>query len=373
MNGAGVDYASATAISEEAGISRAELYIERQAPAAAKDPQLRRGFFRGHRIDERVCGLLALSPDTERVLDEAPAVSTTSGDFEIVEKREIVPNTHEIVVSAPNVARKAEPGQFVIVMADKQSERVPYTLCDWDAERGTITLVVQEKGQSSRKLILKKKGENLAHLVGPLGIPFEVKKYGTVYLAGGCYGIGAIVPLAKALKRAGNRVVAVAEARSHYMTYYQEKLSGLADEFVQTTVDGSLNMKGHAVDAISARLTAGEKIDCVVAVGCPFMMMLTADATRPFGVKTFAALNPIMVDGTGMCGACRVSVGDQTKFACVDGPFFDAHLVDWLEVRDRRAAYSADEIQSVGRTEPVVAMPHHHHHGGKQCMCSKGA
>jgi NAD(P)H-flavin reductase len=224
---------------------------------------------------------------------------------------------------------------------------------------------VLEVGQSSRKLVLLKAGDKIAHLVGPLGIPFEIKRYGTVALTAGCYGIGAILRIAPALKEAGNRVITITEARSHYKHYYKEKLQAVSDELIQTTIDGSLNIKGHVIDVIGQKLKDGEKIDLVVAVGCPFMMMLTAQETEPFGVKTLAALNPIMLDGTGMCGACRVTVGDQTKFACVDGPFFDAHLVDWDELWDRRAAYSAEEIHLVGRTESVVP----HKKSEHNCRC----
>ena len=142
--------------------------------------------------------------------------------------------------------------------------------------------------------------------------------------------------------------------------YYKDQLENAADELIQTAIDGSMDIKGHAVDVIEQKLKDGEKIDCVIAIGCPFMMMLTAQATKPFEVKTLAALNPIMLDGTGMCGACRITVGEETKFACVDGPFFDAHLVDWNELRDRRVAYSAEEIHSLGRSEPVLSSSEKH-------------
>jgi NAD(P)H-flavin reductase/ferredoxin len=359
------EYESADAIRRELGISDTELWVERRdAPAAAVNLKLRRTYFRGHCIDEKVCGLRDLPVDDSGVTDVTP--EQREGAFHILEKREIAPNVHEIVIEAPEVAKKALPGQFVIVMVDEKSERVPYTLCDWDAGNGTITLVVLEKGQSSRKLVLLRAADRLAHVVGPLGIPLEIKRYGTVVLAGGCYGIGAIVPIAKAMKDAGNRLIAITEARSHYLHYYTEKLQSVCDEFVLAAIDGSASIKGHAVDVIAQKLKDSEKIDCVIAIGCPFMMMLTGQETKPYGVKTLAALNPIMLDGTGMCGACRVTVGDKTKFACVDGPFFDAHLVDWDELRDRRAAYSAEEIHSLGRTEPVAV----DHSGEHTCTCT---
>jgi NAD(P)H-flavin reductase len=364
MGARGFAYESADAITRELAISDAELWVERQeAPVPATNLKLRRTHFRGHRLDERISALRELPVDDCSVLDETR--DEHKGTFQILEKREIVPNVHEIIIEAPEVARKALPGQFVIVMVDERSERVPYTLCDWDAQKGTITLVVLEKGQSSRKLVLLRPADRLAHVVGPLGVPLEIKRYGTVVLAAGCYGIGAITPITAAMKDAGNQVVVVTEARSHYLHYYKTKLQGVCDEFIETTIDGSAGSKGHAVDAVAQKLKDGEKADCVIVIGCPFMMMVTAQETKPYGVKTLAALNPIMLDGTGMCGACRVTVGDQTKFACVDGPFFDAHLIDWDELRDRRAAYSAEEIHSLGRTESVAA-----NQGGKhKCTC----
>lgn len=283
--------------------------------------------------------------------------------FEITGRREVAPNVHEVVIKAPAIAKKAKAGQFVIAMVDERSERVPYTLCDWDPEEGSVTLVVQEVGQSSGKLVALGVGESIAHLVGPLGVPLEMGRFGRVCLAAGCYGIGAILSIARALKQEGNRVAAIVEARSHYLHYYRDELEAVCDELLQTTIDGSEGVKGHAVDAIKERLEGGDVLDRVIVVGCPFMMMLTAEATRPYGVKTLVALNPIMLDGTGMCGACRVTVGEQQRFACVDGPFFDAHEVDWDELWHRKAAYSAEEIQSLARTEAP-------RHSGGGCRCS---
>ncbi len=378
----GLPYESAASITGELGLQSVSLCLNRaEAPAPARNPALRHAFHHNHRIEDQVSGLLELPPlegcelpkpaQEEQAATVAfntvsPTPTPSDGRFRIVSSAEIVPNTFEIVIVAPEVARKAQAGQFCIVMADAVSERVPYTLSDWDTEKGTITLVVLEKGQSSRKLTLLEAGDCCAHVTGPLGIPLDIQNFGNVVLTGGCYGIGAIVPIAKAMRAAGNHVTVVTEARSWYLAYYREKLAGIADECIPSTIDGSFGEKGHSMDIVGRRLAAGKKIDLVVAVGCPFMMMLTARETAPHGVKTLAALNPIMLDGTGMCGACRISVGGETKFACVDGPFFDAHQVDWDEVRDRRTAYAAAEIQSIGRTASVAVA--HKHHGNCGCV-----
>lgn len=367
------EYSSVSEITKELKLDDASLNIERETPPApARDLKLRREWFRGHRIEDYVSGLSAI----RKFESEKTTVSVDLGadakreirkeNFVVLSKRELVPNVYEFVIYAPAIAEKAKSGQFVIVMVDENSERIPYTLCEWDEKEGTITLVIQEKGLSSRKMIAVREGEKLAHIVGPLGTPFELKKYGTVALIGGCYGIGGIRRLARELRNRGNKVICIAEARSHYLAYYQDELKKISDLFIQTTVDGSLGEKGHGIDALKRLIERGEKIDLVVAIGCPFMMMITAGETRDLGLKVMCALNPIMLDGTGMCGACRITVGGEMKFACVDGPFFDAHLVDWDEVRDRREAYSDEEIQAISTTKPLTADLGHRHH---QCSC----
>ncbi len=373
LGASGLTDRDATAIRKAAGIPASALYAKRAStPAAASDPSKRRAWFRGHHLAALVGGLRFLPVNGEAVVgpeSAATAVNNLSGDkipFQILSKREISPNNHEIKFYAPAVARKAKAGQFVIVMADATSERVPYTLCDWDAEAGTITLIVQEKGQSSRKLALMQAGDVVSHIVGPLGTPLEIDKFGTVVLLGGCYGIGAHIANAKALRAAGNHVILIVEARSHYLHYYQKELAAVADEFIASTIDGSNGVKGHSIDVLLRKLEAGLKVDRVIAVGCPFMMKTVAAETGNLDIPVWAALNPIMLDGTGMCGACRVTVDGKTKFACVDGPFFDAHLIDWEELKDRRNAYSEAEIGSLLTTEPVEHAHHAHSHG---CGC----
>ncbi|MBN2209478.1 MAG: sulfide/dihydroorotate dehydrogenase-like FAD/NAD-binding protein [Candidatus Coatesbacteria bacterium] len=276
--------------------------------------------------------------------------------YKIVEKTETAPNTSLVKVSAPQVAAKAQPGQFIVVMVDERSERIPYTLSDWSKEDGTVTFVVNEVGRSTGKLVSCSEGDALYSVVGPLGIPPRIDKVGTIVCAGGCFGIAAILPLARAFKKAGNRVISVIEARAHYLLYLENELRKASDELVIATGDGSRGIRGFAPDAIKSLLEGREGrrgdsrialYDQVIAIGCTFMLKLVCEATRPFGVKTLVDLCPIIVDATGMCGCCRVQVGGETKFACVDGPFFDGHAVDWDVLGFRAAAYVRQEMDSV--------------------------
>lgn len=271
--------------------------------------------------------------------------------YRVLVSEKLVPNIHLLQIEAPAIARKALAGQFVVVRVDEVGERIPLTLADWDGEEGIITLVVMQIGTSTQKLAALSAGDYILNLAGPLGLPSHLEKFGTVVCVGGCYGIGAIFPIARALKSLGNKVFCIIEARSKNLFYWQEKLQQVSDELILTTGDGSSGYKGWGYDPLKEMLEKGEKIDRVYAHGCNFMVMLTSEATKPFGVKTIVALNPIMVDGTGMCGVCRVSVGGQTKFACVDGPEFDGHEVDWEVLATRRTTYLEEEIKSLEQWE----------------------
>jgi len=261
----------------------------------------------------------------------------------ILVNEQVVPNVHRLVLDAPRIARRAQPGQFIMIIPDAVGERVPFTLSDWDSEAGTITIFYQEAGVSTMKLTALKPGESVHVVVGPLGRPTKIEKHGTVLLGGGCYGLGAIFPLAKAFKEAGNKVIAMLEARTTYIVYNEEKLSEVTDEIIIVTADGSRGVKGHIKDGMKELSDRGEKIHHSHFVGCTFMMMLSAEATKPHGIPTIVSLNTLMIDGTGMCGVCRVLVDGSTKFACVDGPDFDGHNVNWDIVFARKRAYEGEE------------------------------
>nr|HDN01078.1 sulfide/dihydroorotate dehydrogenase-like FAD/NAD-binding protein [Deltaproteobacteria bacterium] len=266
--------------------------------------------------------------------------------YEVVRRDEIVPNIHLMVIKAPAIADKAKPGQFIIVMPDETGERVPFTISDWDTGKGTISIFFLEVGLSTAKMARIESGGKLYSVAGPLGMPTHIDKLGTVVLGGGCYGIGAIFPLARAMKEAGNRVISIIEARSAYLLYMEDSLKEFSDQLMVSTADGSRGMKGRVHEVLSRLIDSGEKIDRSYFIGCTFMMMNCSIVTRPHNIKTLVALNPIMVDGTGMCGCCRVTVKGNTKFACVDGPEFDGHEVDWQELFARRSLYLKEEAMA---------------------------
>jgi len=268
----------------------------------------------------------------------------------IIARRRLIPNLHLIEVEAPETARAAKPGQFVILMADERGERIPLSIADWDAGRGTVTSVFLVIGSATRKLSLLKAGDELPVYIGPLGRPSEIGNFGTVVLAAGCYGIGALYPTARALAQAKNRIITLVDVKASYLLYWVDRYRNVGGRVEISSRDRGVGGGEYIVERIG-ELVKTEKVDRVIAVGCTALMRAVAEATRPAGIKTIVSLNPIMVDGTGMCGACRCTVEGKTKFACVDGPDFDGHQVDWDELFLRRKAYVDEEIQSLCRWE----------------------
>jgi len=271
--------------------------------------------------------------------------------YKILEKQELVPNIHLIKVQAPAVARKAKPGQFVIITVDEKGERIPLTIADWDTEHGSISIVFMEVGTTTQRLALMNEGDSIYSLVGPLGIPTHIEKFGTVVCVGGCYGIGAMMPIARAMKESGNKVISVIEVRSKYLLYWEEELKKASDQLLVSIGDGSHAPERWIPDQVRSIVDRGGSIDLVIAFGCTYMMKLCAETTKALGIRTIVHLSSIMVDGTGMCGCCRVSVGGETKFACVDGPEFDGHQVDWDVLLARQRGYQEQEIQALQEWE----------------------
>ena len=266
--------------------------------------------------------------------------------FKILAKKELSPNVYAMTIEAPRVARKAQPGQFIILRIDEEGERIPLTIADFDREKGTILLVFQTIGASTMELAAMNAGDSLLDFVGPLGQPSVIKKMeGTVVVVGGGIGVAPTYPIARAMKEAGNKVIAIMGAKTKDILIMEDMMKQVTDEILVTTDDGSRGIKGFVTYAVQALVDRGEKIAQITAIGPVIMMKSVADATRDLGIKTVVSLNPIMVDGTGMCGGCRVTVGDETKFACVDGPEFDGHLVDFKGLMSRQRMYRDMEAE----------------------------
>jgi ferredoxin--NADP+ reductase len=265
--------------------------------------------------------------------------------YEIVEKQVLSETVKLMKIKAPLVAKKAKAGQFIILRIDESGERIPLTIADYDRDGGTITIIFMEVGKTTRQLGKMKVGESLLNFAGPLGISSEIKKYGTVVMIGGGVGIAPLYPIVRELKKAGNYVITILGARNEKLLMLEKELDEYSDELFIATDDGSKGQKGFVSDVLQRIIDEKRKIDMVMAIGPVIMMKVVADVTRPYKIKTLVSLNPIMVDGTGMCGGCRVSVGGETKFACVDGPEFDGHLVDFnnLILRNRRFVCQEDE------------------------------
>jgi len=267
--------------------------------------------------------------------------------YKILFREDLVPGIHLFKVEAPAVAKKAQAGQFVVVRVDEKGERIPLSIADWDREEGSITVVFNEVGRTTGKLARLWVGDSITNLVGPLGLAAHIDKFGTVVCVVTGYGIATIVPIARALKERGNRLISIIWARSKDLLFGEERLGNFSDRLIVTTGDSAYGRDGFILEPLEELLRGEEKIDRVIAIGSTCTMKLCAATTKPFGVKTIVSLNPIMVDGTGMCGVCRVSIGGVTKFACVDGPEFDGHEVDWGMLMARRCTYSGEQYSSL--------------------------
>lgn len=267
--------------------------------------------------------------------------------YEILAIEDLTPVTKMYEIRAPDVASKARAGQFVIIRIHEKGERIPLTIADYDRDRGTITLVVQEVGKTTAEMSTMQAGDPLASFTGPLGNASEVEQYGTVICIGGGFAIAPIYPIARALKKAGNVVISILGVRSRELLFWEDRMRTVSDELTVCTDDGSYGRKGLVIDPLREMLETGRRVDRIWAVGPSIMMKFCCLTSQPFGVPTTVNLNSIMVDGTGMCGACRVEVGGKTLFACVDGSEFDGHQVDWDRLMVRQRIYLEEERQAM--------------------------
>jgi len=275
--------------------------------------------------------------------------------YRIVAKEALSAVTTLCVVEAPEVARKAKAGQFVILRVTEKGERIPLTIADYDRDAGTITIVAQEVGKTTKLLGALNRGDSLASFTGPLGNPTEIANFGTVVVIGGGLGIAPVYPICRSLQVAGNHVIGIIGARTRGLVFWEEKMRSVTDEIIVCTDDGSYGRKGVVTVPLKEMLDSGRQVKQVWAVGPAIMMKFVSLTTQPYGVRTIVSLNSIMVDGTGMCGSCRVSVGGKTRFACVDGPEFDGHEVDWDLLLNRQRIYLDLEKQSVEAYECKLA------------------
>lgn len=266
--------------------------------------------------------------------------------FPIVKKRVLNETVTLMEIQAPLVARKAQPGQFIIFRIDEEGERVPLTIADYDREKGTVTIIFQKVGYTTEKLDTLQEGDALLDFVGPLGEPSHTQGVRRAAVIGGGLGVAIAYPQAKALHETGAKVDLIVGFRNEGLIILRDELTAACDELTIMTDDGSNGRKGFVTQALAEKLQAGETYDMVVAIGPMPMMKAVCDLTRPYGIKTIVSMNPIMIDGTGMCGGCRITVGGETKFACVDGPDFDGHLVDWDEAMARSRMYRPEENQA---------------------------
>ncbi len=267
--------------------------------------------------------------------------------YQIVSKRQLSENVFTIEVAAPLVARVRQPGQFIILgISNDYGERIPLTIADADAERGTIRLIFQRVGKTTAELADLPVGYELDHVAGPLGRPTHIERFGTVVCVGGGIGNAPLLPIARAMKEAGNRVVSILGARTKDLLILEEEFRAISDEVILVTDDGSYGRKALVTEPLKELCERTDRPDLVVAIGPTVMMKFCSETTRPYGIRTVVSLNTIMVDGTGMCGGCRVEVGGETKFVCVDGPEFDGHAVNFDLMMQRLNAYRKQEQQA---------------------------
>ena len=264
--------------------------------------------------------------------------------YKVLSKKELCPNQYEMVIEAPYIVRNAKAGQFIIFRVEEEGERVPLTIADADKDTGALTIVFMAVGYSTKKLAELNAGDELLDIAGPLGQPTHIKKYGTVVCLAGGYGAAPCYLISKAFKEAGNKVYMIMGARSKNLIFWQDKMKSACSELFITTDDGSLGEKGFVTQVLE-KIINTEKVDYAIAVGPLPMMRAVANLTKDKEIYTEASMNPIMVDGTGMCGACRLTVGGETKFACVDGPDFDAHKIDFDEIINRSKIYKEQETR----------------------------
>ena len=270
--------------------------------------------------------------------------------FDVIDKKILAKDVKEYLVKAPKIAKKAQPGQFVIIRLHEHGERIPLTIADFDEKSGTITLVVQEIGKTTIEMgKICDVGGYILDVVGPLGVPSHIENYGSVVCIGGGIGVAPIYPITRALKNSGNKVISIIGARSKDLIIWEYRMKKVSDELLITTDDGSYGVHGFVTAELARLIEEKVEINLVFAIGPVVMMRAVCNTTEPHNLKTFVSLNPIMVDGTGMCGACRVTVGNVTKFACVDGPDFDGHLVDFDELICRQGTYRDHEKLSLER------------------------
>jgi len=288
------------------------------------------------------------SSETDRGRSTSAADALMASSFPIVARHDISEVTFLLEFRHPLMARAARPGQFVIVMSHAEGERIPLTIADFDREQGTVTLVIQAVGKTTLEMQQDcQVGSTLYGVAGPLGIPTEIRDGGTVVCVGGGLGVAPVFPQARAFHEHGAKVIGILGFRTKDLVFWQDKFRSVCDELILCTDDGSAGIQGLVTDGLKMAIESHPKIDEVVAIGPPIMMRACAETTRPHSIRTSVSLNPIMVDGTGMCGGCRVRVGDQVKFACVDGPDFDGHRVDFDDLATRLRRYRHEEQEAV--------------------------